>query len=132
MNTRVVQALGAVLIAAAPVAAHHSFSAQYDATAMVTLKGVVSKVDWSNPHVHIYLDVTDESGSVTTWDLEGSPPNPLLRKGLTRTVVNVGDSITITGFRARDNSSRASRVEVTTGDGRKYDFGGAGEFRPLR
>ena len=132
MKSKVLHAIGAVLIAAAPVAAHHSFSAEYDATAMVTLKGVVSKVQWSNPHVHIYVDVKDESGKVTTWDTEGSPPNALTRKGLTRDLLNVGDSVTITGFRARDNSTRASRVEVTTGDGRKYNFGGAGEFRPLR
>ena len=132
MKARVLHAMGAVLMAAVPVAAHHSFSAQYDATAMVTLKGVVSRVEWSNPHVHIYVDVKDESGKVTTWDMEGSPPNYLIRRGgLARDVLNVGDPITITGFRARDNSTRASRVEVTTADGRKYNFGGAGEFRPL-
>jgi hypothetical protein len=119
----------ALLLAAIPMTAHHSFAAEYDVTAMVTLKGVVSKVEWSNPHVHIYVDVRDDSGKVTTWDMEGAPPNALTRKGLTRNIVNVGDTITITGFRARDNSTRASRCEVTTVDGKKYNFGGAGEFQ---
>ena len=132
MKSKVLHAIGAVLIAAVPMAAHHSFSAEYDATVMVTLKGVVSKVEWSNPHVHIYVDVTDPSGKVTTWDMEGAPPNALIRTGLTLNIVNVGDTITITGFRARDNSTRASRCEVTTGDGEKHNFGGAGEFTPVR
>ena len=132
MKSRVLHAIGALLIAAVPIAAHHSFSAEYDATAMVTLKGVVSKVEWSNPHVHVYVDVKDESGRVTTWDAEGSPPNYLVRMGLARNVVNVGDTVTITGFRARDNSTRASRFEVTTESGQKYKFGGAGEYKALR
>jgi hypothetical protein len=131
MKSRVFHALGAVLIVAMPIAAHHSFSAEYDATAMVTLKGFVSKLEWSNPHVHIYVDVKDESGKLTTWNMEGNPPHVLIRSGVTPDVLNVGDTITITGFRARDNSTRASRCEVTTQDGKKYNFGGAGEFQPL-
>ena len=132
MKARVLHAVGALLIAAVPMAAHHSFSAEYDATAMVTLKGVVSRVEWSNPHVHIYVDVKDESGKVATWDMEGSPPNVLIRKGFTRNFVNVGDPITITGSRARDNSTRASRCEITTADGKNFNFGGAGEFQSVR
>ena len=132
MKSSVLHGIGTVLIAAAPVGAHHSFSAEYDATAMVTLKGVVSKVEWSNPHVHIYVDVKDESGKATTWNMEGNPPTVLIRRGFTRDVVNVGDTITITGFRARDNSTRASRSKVTTTDGTEYNFGGAGEYKPLR
>lgn len=132
MKSRVFLAIGALLIAPVPLAAHHSFSAEYDATAMVALKGVVSKVEWSNPHVHIYVDVKDDSGKVTTWDLEGNPPTVLIRRGVTRNLVTVGDPVTVTGFRARDNSTRASRFEVTATDGAKYNFGGAGEFKPLR
>src|SRR5687767_6565943 len=131
MTSRVLYAIGAVLIAAVPIAAHHSFSAEYDATAMIILNGVVSKVEWSNPHVHVYVDVKDETGKVTTWNMEGSPPTVLIRKGFTRTVVNVGDTITVTGFRARDISTRGSRFEVITKEGTKYNFGGAGEFRPI-
>jgi len=128
MKTRAMYALVATLIAATPAAAHHSFSAEYDATAMVTLTGVVSRVEWSNPHVHIYVDVKDESGKVTTWNMEGQPPSMLMRKGFTRNIVSIGDTITTTGFLARDNSARVSRCEITTADGKTYNFGGAGEF----
>ena len=131
MKSRILHGIGAVLIAAVPMTGHHSFSAEYDAAALVTLKGVVSKVEWANPHVHIYVDVKDQSGKVATWNMEGAPPNALVRKGVTANIVNVGDTITISGFRARDSSTRASRCEVTTADGKKYDFGGAGEFKPL-
>jgi len=132
LKSRVLYAIGALLIAAVPIAAHHSFSAEYDTTRTVTLKGVVSKVEWSNPHVHMYVDVKDESGKVTTWDMEGGIPSVLVRTGLPPNFVNVGDTITISGSRARDNSTRASRCEVTTGDGKKYNFGGGGEFQPAR
>jgi len=132
IKSKVLKAIAAMLIAAAPIAAHHNFTAEYDATAMVTLKGVVSKVEWSNPHIHIYVDVKDESGKVTTWDMEGAPPNTLTRNGFTQNIVNVGDTVTITGYRARNNSTRASRGEVTTPDGKKHNFGGAGEFQPVR
>jgi uncharacterized protein DUF6152 len=131
MKSSVLYVMTTVLIAAVPVSAHHSFSAEYDDTTMVTLKGVVSRVGWSNPHVHIYVDVKDDSGNVTTWDMEGFPPNVLIRAGFTLNIVNVGDTIAISGFRARDNSTRVSRCEVTTGDGKKYNLGGAGEFRKL-
>jgi hypothetical protein len=132
LKSRVLGGMCALLTAPALVAAHHSFSAEFDVAAMVTFQGVVSKVEWSNPHIHIYVDVKDESGKVTTWDMEGNPPTVLLRRGVTRSVVNVGDAITITGFRARDGSTRASRFQVTAKEGTTYNFGGAGEFQPLR
>jgi Family of unknown function (DUF6152) len=132
MKSTGLHAFAALLIAALPVAAHHSFTAEYDPAAMVTLKGVVKKLEWSNPHAHIYVDVKDDSGKITTWDMEGGPPHFLQRNnGVTQNFVNVGDTITITGFRARDNSRRASRCEVTTVDGKKYNFGGAGEFKQI-
>jgi hypothetical protein len=72
----------AVLIAAAtPSFAHHSFAAEYDGDKPITLKGVVTKVEWENPHMHFYLDVTDEKGKVEEWKLEGFPPNMLVRQG---------------------------------------------------
>jgi hypothetical protein len=132
MKSRILHAIGAVLIAAAPMAAHHSFSAEYDASVKVTLKGVVSKVEWSNPHVHIYLDVKDQNGKIITWNMEGAPPSALARKGVLPNSVNIGDAVTMTGFRARDNSTRASRCEVTTEKGETYNIGGAGEFQPAR
>ena len=132
MKTTMMFAVVATLIAAAPAAAHHSFSAEYDAATKVTLTGVISRVEWSNPHAHIYIDVKDESGKVTTWNMEGFPPTVLIRQGFTRGIVNVGDTITITGSVARDNSARASRCEITTADGTKYNFGGAGEYTQVK
>ena len=124
--------LGALAIAAAaiPLAAHHSFAAEYDGSATVTLTGVVSKVEWTNPHAYIYVDVKDASGKVTTWGMEGYPPNTLTRTGFTRHIVNQGDTITITGYKARDAASRAAAREVTTSDGKKYNFGPAAQDAP--
>ena len=115
----------AVLLASIPMAAHHSFAAEYDGSAIVTLKGVVTKVDWTNPHAYIYIDVKDETGKVVNWGLEGYPPNTLTRTGFTRHIVKEGDTITITAYKARDNATRAAAREVTTSDGKKYNFGPA-------
>src|ERR1700691_5685695 len=99
----------ALLLAAIPLAAHHSFAAEYDGTATVTLTGVVTKVEWTNPHAYIYLDVKDpSSGKVVNSGMEGYPPNTLTRTGFTRHIVKEGDTITITGYRARDNATRAA------------------------
>jgi hypothetical protein len=112
-----------LLLAAIPVAAHHNFAAAYDASATITLTGVVTKVDWTNPHALIYLDVKDEGGKVVNWGMEGYPPNMLTRTGFTRDIVKIGDTITITGYRARENPTRAAGREVTVAGGAKYNFG---------
>lgn len=125
MNRKLLLAGVAALLAAIPLAAHHSFAAEYDASSLITLTGVVSKVEWTNPHAYIYVDVKDESGKVTTWGMEGYPPNTLTRTGFTRHIVKEGDTITITGYKARDNATRAAAREVTTADGKKYNFGPA-------
>ena len=124
---RLLLGAAALAVAAIPLAAHHSFAAEYDASTTITLTGVVSKVEWTNPHAYIYVDVKDESGKVTTWGMEGYPPNTLTRTGFTRHIVSVGDTITITGFRARDNATRGAAREVTTADGKKYNFGPAAQ-----
>ena len=113
----------AVSLVSIPLVAHHSFAAEYDSGATVSLTGVVTKVEWTNPHAYIYLDVKDAGGKVVNWGMEGYPPNTLTRTGFTRHIVKEGDTITITGFRARDNASRAAAREVTTSDGKKYYFG---------
>lgn len=130
MKSRLFFACAAVLMAAIPVVAHHSFAAEYDGSSLVTLKGVVSKVEWTNPHAYIYVDVKDAAGKVTTWGMEGYPPNTLTRTGFTRHIVSAGDTITITGYRARDNATRAAAREVTTEDGKKYNFGPAAADAP--
>ena len=80
-----------VLAAAAQLLAHHSFAAEFDANKRVILKGTVTKVDWRNPHIYVYLNVKDDRGVVTEWACEGGPPNVLLRQGWTRNAVQEGD-----------------------------------------
>lgn len=127
MKTRLAICMaGLALLAAAPIFAHHSFAAEFDATKRVTLKGTVTKVDWRNPHIYVYLNVKDESGGVTEWACEGGPPNVLLREGWTRNTVKEGDEVTIDGVLAKDNSKRCNSRTVNLADGRKV-FAGSSE-----
>ncbi len=115
----------------APAAfAHHSFAAEYDAKKPVTLKGTVSKVEWTNPHARFYIDVKDESGAVTTWNLELASPNVLVRNGWSRHSLNVGDQVTVEGAQAKDGSQMANARSVVLADGKKVFAGAAGDAVP--
>jgi hypothetical protein len=110
----------AAALAAAPLLAHHSFAAEYDGEKPITLKGVVTKVEWENPHMHFYLDVTDEKGKVEEWKFEGFPPNMLVRQGWKRDVtLKVGDTVTVFAWRARNGMNLAHSREITMADGKK-------------
>jgi hypothetical protein len=111
--------VGLGLLAPAAALAHHSFAAEYDAKKPVTLKGTVTKVEWTNPHARFYLDVKDESGNVTSWNLELASPNVLVRNGWTRHSLNVGDQITVEGAQAKDGSQMANARTVTLADGKR-------------
>jgi len=113
----------ALLVAAAPLAAHHSFAAEYDAGKPVTHKGVVTKIDWMNPHVYIYIDEKAEDGKVINWGFEGYPPNTLRRVGLSREMLKIGDNITVTGWGSKDGSQRFAGREITWPDGKKFFVG---------
>ena len=115
--------LVALLLAAAPVWAHHSFAAEYDNQKPVTHKGVVTKIDWMNPHVYIYIDEKSEDGKVLNWAFEGYPPNTLRRVGLARDMLKIGDSVTVTGWSSKDGSLRFAAREITWPDGRKFFIG---------
>jgi hypothetical protein len=109
-----------VLLAVTPAMAHHSFAAEYDGKKPITLKGVVTKVDWMNPHVYFYMDVTDEAGAVSNWAFEMGPPNGLQRSGWTRNTMKVGDEVTVDGTMAKDGSKQANARSVTmTNTGKK-------------
>lgn len=118
-------------VAAAPVVAHHSFGVAFDAEKTVTLTGTITKIEWTNPHTHLYADVKDDAGRVVSWKFEGYPPPVLSRTGWKRDVtVKVGDTITMFGYRARDGSAFAHLREVTLADGKRLFFGpppGTGE-----
>ena len=105
-------ALG-LFLAAVPAVAHHSFAAEYDSKKPITLKGIVTKVDWMNPHVYFYLDVKDEAGNITNWGFEMGPPNGLQRSGWTRNTMKIGDEVIVEGTLAKDGSNQANARSVT-------------------
>jgi hypothetical protein len=96
---------------------HHSFAAQYDADQPITLRGVVTRVEWTNPHARFYIDVADENGDVVNWNLELASPNVLGRRGWSRDFVKPGDEITVEGSLARDGSKMANALAVSLADG---------------
>lgn len=102
-----------LIITAAPVMAHHSFAAEYDSKKPVTMKGIVTKVDWTNPHVYFYMDVTDDSGATSNWAFEMGPPGLLQRAGWNRNLLKVGDEVIVEGTLAKDSSKQANARSVT-------------------
>ena len=119
-----------LLISATPVLAHHSFAAEFDDMQPVTLKGTVTKIDWMNPHIWIYVAAKDESGKVTQWQCEGGPPNSLTRNGWTKNALKEGDQVTIEGFRAKDATNTCDSRSVKLPDGRKVFSGTADDGGP--
>jgi Family of unknown function (DUF6152) len=99
--------------AAAPVHAHHSFAAEFDATKPVKLTGTVTKIEWTNPHVWFYVDIKDETGKVTNWGFELGSPNGLMRAGWTRNSMKVNEVVTIEGSAAKDGSNHVNARSVT-------------------
>ena len=112
--------IGALI--ALQVQAHHSFAAQYDRNAELALEGIVTKVEWTNPHAHIYLDVTGSDGTVANWNLELASPNMLIRNGWKRDSLVANDHITVTASHARDGTNTAAVVLITRDDGSELTF----------
>ncbi|MBZ5579124.1 MAG: hypothetical protein LAP40_21385 [Acidobacteriia bacterium] len=114
-------------LAAVPALAHHSFAAEYDGQKPVTMTGTVTKVEWMNPHARFYIDVKDESGKVTNWELELGSPNGLMRRGWTRHSMKEGDVVTVNGSLAKDGSNLANARTVKLADGKSLFAGSASE-----
>jgi hypothetical protein len=122
---RLVLSAAAVLLAAVPLVAHHAVSAEFNSDKIVTLKGVVSKVDWVNPHIFVYFDVKDDNGKVTTWRLQSLPPLFFKGSGLTKDKLLDGSEATITAYPAKDGTDDFGfLLKLTYPDGHFYNLGG--------
>jgi|HubBroStandDraft_1064217.scaffolds.fasta_scaffold467869_2 hypothetical protein len=119
-----------LLVPAVPVPAHHSLAAEFDGSKPVVLNGKITKVDWMNPHVYVWVDAIEPGGRVTNWKVEGAAPNYLQRLGWAKGSVKIGDMVTIHGYMAKDqpgfSQSRLAKMEVVSlPDGRHWSVGHA-------
>jgi hypothetical protein len=120
-----------LLFAASPLSAHHSFAAEYDSSKPVAFKGVVTKLDWMNPHVYFYVDVKGDDGKTISWACEAGNPNALARRGWKKSSLKAGDEISVTGFRAKDGTFTANARSIVLSDGKKLYAGSSDDGGPL-
>jgi len=118
-----------LIFSTVPLAAHHSFEAEYDFNKSVTVTGTVTKVEWMNPHARFYVDVKDDSGKVVNWNFELGPINVLLKQGWRRDSLKPGDQVTVEGYLAKDGDGLGNARKVTLPDGRRV-FGGSSAENP--
>ena len=127
---RVLAAAGLILVAGAPLVAHHAFSAEFNPNAPVKLQGPITKVELINPHAWIHMKVTKPDGKVEERAMEGGTPNTLQRRGITRDTVAIGTVIMVQGYQAKDGTLRANGRNITFPDGRTLFMGSSGTGAP--
>ena len=133
MRTQTVSVLGGLLLASAiaiPAGAHHSFAAEFDINRPIQLEGVVTRMEFSNPHSWLHIEVTTDSGEKQQWAVEGGAPNALIRRGWNRNSIPSGTRVFVEGYQARDRSFRASGREVKLPDGSSLFLGSEGAGAP--
>jgi hypothetical protein len=117
-------------LAAAPLYAHHAFSAEFDADKPLKLEGTLTKTEWVNPHAWIHIDVKKPDGTTEEWMIEGGTPNTLMRRGVSRDTLKPGTQVIVNGYQAKDGSTRANGRDITYPDGRKLFLGSTGTGAP--
>ena len=133
MKTTPLAIVAAVLfVAAIPVLAHHSFAAEFDSSKTIILKGAVTKLEWANPHIWVYLDAKDDQGNEAHWQCEGGPPNTLTRNGWSKDSLKPGDQITIDAYLAKDGSKTCNARTVKFPDGRSVFAGSSAPETPTK
>ena len=125
-----VAAIALLLVAVTPMAAHHSFAAEYDITKPVKLHGTVTKMDWVNPHAWVYVDVKEPDGKVTNWHIELGSPSSLFRLGWKKDAIPVGLEVDVVGYRAKIGEAIANAAAFTLPDGRVLSTGGSSPAGP--
>ena len=123
-------AAGGLLLSAMPVRAHHAFSAEFDGNKQVKLRGIVTKMEWINPHAWLHIDVKAPDGAVVKWDIELGPPNALIKRGWTKNALPAGTELLVEGYQAKDGSLRANGRDITFTDGKKLFAGSSGTGAP--
>ena len=127
MKTLLALLISIVILIPVSLAAHHAFAAEFDRAKPVKVQGSVVKVEWTNPHIWIYLDAKDEKGAIAHWQCEGGSPNTLTRQGWTKESLKQGDQVTIDGYRAKDGSNVCNSSSVTLAGGKKLFAGSSAE-----
>jgi uncharacterized protein DUF6152 len=132
MKTTTTNMLAAALLAAfaLPSLAHHSFSAEFDESKPITLKGKVTKMEWINPHSWIHIDVVGDDGKTVPWMIEAGTPNTMVRRGFTRESLQAGAEIVVQGYLSKDGANRANGFSITFTDGRRLFVGGSAPGTP--
>jgi hypothetical protein len=127
---RMLLVVAAIAMAAAPLVAHHSFAAEFDASKAIRITGTLTKVEWTNPHIYFYLDAKDEQGNPVRWTCESAAPGALSRRGFKRGDLKLGDTIVVDGYRAKNGANLVDARRVTLPDGRIVSGGSAGDGGP--